>query len=420
MLMGYQYEFDDKSVGNLQLTRSDYETLQEGYRLLRGVLEEWNERVLEHGAAGQPYEIEVRDLERMIEWGGEQLSHAERREIVVDGISVGSLRYAKAALMLMIQRREEDRAEKARQGWPDATLRSLDDGIKRIRKIARSIQYEPSDVLWEVIPREASLGNQERTLTSEWDAFVCHASEDKEDFVRPLAQGLIARSLIVWFDEFTLTVGDSLRRSIDRGLARSRFGIVVISPNFLRKEWPQKELDGLVAREIDGTKVILPVWHNITADEIRAYSPMLADRLAAVSSKGLDHVIEDLTRAIGAGNRVVAESTSRIAPPGPQADVRITLRGPGDRARFMIENWGPSVARDVTFVIEPKEGQGNPLVEGDYTEKLPIEILRPGAHVELIAALSFGTGTTFTVRWSWRDENGEMQERREKVSLQSY
>jgi hypothetical protein len=92
----------------------------------------------------------------------------------------------------------------------------------------------------------------------EWDIFISHASEDKDAFVRPLAVGLRKSGLQVWYDEFTLTVGDSLRRSIDHGLAHSRFGIFVISESFLRKQWPQKELDGLVAREVDGVKVILP------------------------------------------------------------------------------------------------------------------------------------------------------------------
>jgi hypothetical protein len=131
-----------------------------------------------------------------------------------------------------------------------------------------------------------------------WDVFISHASEDKDDFVRPLARGLGDRGLNVWFDEYTLTVGDSLRRSIDRGLAGSRFGIVVISPDFLHKEWPQRELDGLVAREIGGGKVILPVWHNISAEQIRQYSPTLADRLAVSSARGLDHVIAELMRVI--------------------------------------------------------------------------------------------------------------------------
>jgi TIR domain len=77
--------------------------------------------------------------------------------------------------------------------------------------------------------------------------------------VRPLAERLRSSGLRVWYDEFTLTVGDRLRQSIDHGLAISRFGIVVISPNFLNKNWPQNELDGLVARETNGVKVILPV-----------------------------------------------------------------------------------------------------------------------------------------------------------------
>ena len=132
----------------------------------------------------------------------------------------------------------------------------------------------------------------------EWGGFISHASEDKNAFVRPLAEGLRKAGLKVWFDEFTLTVGDSLRRSIDHGLARSRFGIVVISESFLTKEWPQKELDGLVAREVGGVKVILPVWHGVTADDVRAYSPILADRLAVSSDRGLDHVVAELMRAI--------------------------------------------------------------------------------------------------------------------------
>lgn len=134
--------------------------------------------------------------------------------------------------------------------------------------------------------------------TPEWDVFVSHASEDKEGFARPLAQALKDRGLRVWFDEFTLRVGDSLRRSIDKGLAHSRYGVVIISPAFLKKEWPQKELDGLVAREVDGHKVILPVWHNIDATILRKHSPMLSDRLASSSSKGLIQVINELLEAM--------------------------------------------------------------------------------------------------------------------------
>ncbi|MCX6831609.1 MAG: toll/interleukin-1 receptor domain-containing protein, partial [candidate division Zixibacteria bacterium] len=117
-----------------------------------------------------------------------------------------------------------------------------------------------------------------------YDIFICHASEDKDDLVRPLAALLETHHLFVWYDEFTLQMGDSLSRSIDIGLSRSRFGIVVLSPNFFSKQWPQRELGGLVARETLGSaKVILPIWHKINKEDICSQSPPLAD-VVAVSS----------------------------------------------------------------------------------------------------------------------------------------
>jgi TIR domain len=164
----------------------------------------------------------------------------------------------------------------------------------------------------------------------DWDAFVSHASEDKDQIARPLAAKLTSRGLKIWYDECTLTVGDSLRRSIDNGLAHSHFGIVIISRNFLLKEWPQKELDGLVSREIGGVKVILPVWHEIGADEIRNYSPMLADRLAASSRDGLDRVTDRLIEAMNSSRHpgtikstpAPSSSNNPTARPVPRAFCR--------------------------------------------------------------------------------------------------
>ena len=100
-----------------------------------------------------------------------------------------------------------------------------------------------------------------------YDVFICHAAEDKDNFVRPLAGMLKKQRVEVWYDEFSLKVGDSLRRSIDRGLSKSRYGIVVLSPHFFSKNWTEYELDGLVQRQNSSSKiVILPIWHNVDHD----------------------------------------------------------------------------------------------------------------------------------------------------------
>ncbi|HAF22846.1 MAG TPA: hypothetical protein DEV93_11030 [Chloroflexi bacterium] len=132
-----------------------------------------------------------------------------------------------------------------------------------------------------------------------YDAFICHASEDKDPFVREFANELKANHVEVWYDEFSLRLGDSLRQAIDRGLANSRFGIVVLSPAFFSKNWPQRELDGLVQREMSGgEKVILPVWHNVTRDEVENYSLPLAARVATRTLLGMAKVVENVVAVI--------------------------------------------------------------------------------------------------------------------------
>lgn len=116
------------------------------------------------------------------------------------------------------------------------------------------------------------------------DVFICHASEDKDAVARPLAESLVAGNLRVWFDEYELRIGDSLRRKIDQGLANSRFGVVILSESFFAKDWPQNELDGMVARQNSGEQTILPIWHKLSKEEVMVYSPSLADKIARSTS----------------------------------------------------------------------------------------------------------------------------------------
>ena len=129
----------------------------------------------------------------------------------------------------------------------------------------------------------------------EYDVFISHASEDKDDVARPLAEALRNNGLTVWYDEFELRIGDSLRRKIDKGIANSNFWVIVISRDFINKGWTNYELDGLITRAVNGEQTMLPVWHNITKREVINYSPSLADKLARSTT---DFTVEEIADEI--------------------------------------------------------------------------------------------------------------------------
>ena len=132
-----------------------------------------------------------------------------------------------------------------------------------------------------------------------YDAFVIHANEDKSVFVRPLVYTLKLMGYRIWFDEFEVKIGDSIRRTIDKGLAISDFGIAIISKAFLKKEWPQYELNGLITREMVGKKVVLPVWFNVSFEEVLNYSPSIADKAAITGTEGnIEHVAQIISETI--------------------------------------------------------------------------------------------------------------------------
>lgn len=127
------------------------------------------------------------------------------------------------------------------------------------------------------------------------DVFISHASEDKQAVVRPLAAALVHEGLDVWYDEFELKIGDSLRRKIDQGLANSRVGLVVLSHSFIAKGWTNYELDGIVTRSVSGEQVLLPIWHNISKQEVIAFSPSLADKVARNTAT---HTVQEIAKEI--------------------------------------------------------------------------------------------------------------------------
>ena len=131
-------------------------------------------------------------------------------------------------------------------------------------------------------------------------AFISYDSRDKDDIAKPLALKLAAFGCPVWFDEFSLRVGDSLRESIERGLRECEKCILVVSPHFLANTgWTKTEFNAIFTREIhERNHVILPVWAGVTAQDIYEYSPTLKDRFAIFWERGLDEVVQEIRRMV--------------------------------------------------------------------------------------------------------------------------
>ncbi len=158
-----------------------------------------------------------------------------------------------------------------------------------------------------------------------YDLFISHASEDKDAIVRPLATILERLSVRVWYDEFSLQLGDSLTASIDKGLQESRYGLVVLSKAFLSKKWPEYEYRSLMTREIDGERVILPLWYDVTKDDIKNFSLYLADIMALpISRANFGKIVPAILKVVrpdiyqerrmqGVLRKAVAEGTPKVA-----------------------------------------------------------------------------------------------------------
>ena len=174
-------------------------------------------------------------------------------------------------------------------GTVRSSIRVLSGPLKPLQEVPLS--SVPSLVQREDVPES----EKPTEAPHDFDVFISYASEDRDAVVQPLAIALKNEDLRVWYDEFELSIGDSLRRKIDAGLAKSRFGVVVLSKDFFNKDWPNYELDGLVTRAVTGEQVLLPVWHKVSKQEVMGYSPPLADKLARNTAT---HTVEEIAREI--------------------------------------------------------------------------------------------------------------------------
>jgi TIR domain len=186
------------------------------------------------------------------------------------------------------------------------------------------------------------------------DVFISHAGEDKDTVARPLSEELVRRDRRVWFDEYELILGDSLRGKIGDGLKDARVGVVILSPSFFAKRWTRWELDGLTARQIGGEpNVVLPVWHEVGIDDVRSFSPPLADLVAVESSLGIDAIADAVERvldrlAAGDNPPTALEQASLRSDGGRRSPARASRQRAADAGR-------PGIARRLAGELEESE-----------------------------------------------------------------
>jgi dTDP-4-dehydrorhamnose 3,5-epimerase len=221
------------------------------------------------------------------------------------------------------------------------------------------------------------------------DLFISHASEDKDAIARPLAEALRDKGWSVWFDEFELSLGDSLSGAIDQGLAAAAFGLVILSPRFFAKQWTRRELDGLTARELAGSdrKVILPVWHEVDKDFVAQFSPPLADRMAIPSTAGLDSIVEKVEYVLETSSSASVEDPANAQglDPLPLVRHRAEITGPvlispsvlGDHRGFFSETFRADTWAEVgvedNFVQDNQSRSSRGTLRGLHFQTPPVQ-----------------------------------------------
>ena len=132
---------------------------------------------------------------------------------------------------------------------------------------------------------------QAKTLP-EYDVFISHANADKEELIEELYKSLDKLGIKIFYDKEVLEWGDKWKDKILEGTKKAEFAIIVISENFFDREWTERELVEFLNRQNrNGQKLILPILHNITVEQLKEKYPSIADIQAIDSAKyTCDHI----------------------------------------------------------------------------------------------------------------------------------
>ena len=188
-------------------------------------------------------------------------------------------------------------------------IRAMDETIRKENELKHKAALATIELNESTKKQNQMLRAQLEKLTEgkvssakyEYDVFVSHANDNKQAFVDALSAGLNRLGIKVWYDSSVLDWGDDWKTKIEEGLAKSRFGIVVLSPQFIGREWTTKELQELLNRQNERhEKVVLPLLYNLTVDDMKAKYPDLAPIQARVIREDEDakDVVIDFARIL--------------------------------------------------------------------------------------------------------------------------
>ena len=196
---------------------------------------------------------------------------------------IADKRKKRSEAYIKLQKAQQDEQKKSDK----QTAKMIKDYENRINELQRQ-------AIQQIIQPQLHYISQK---DEEYDVFISHAWEDKEDFVDELVTEMRRLGIKVWYDTDRLKWGDSMREKIDKGLSKSRYGVVVLSPDYIREDkyWTKSELNGLFQVETINGKTILPIWHKLTKKQVTEYSPIIADRKALTTS---DYTAEEMANTL--------------------------------------------------------------------------------------------------------------------------
>jgi hypothetical protein len=230
------------------------------------------------------------------------------------------------------------------------------------------------------------------------DAFICHASEDKESVADPLFEALRTHGLNIWYDEFSLRIGDSLSGKIDEGLTQSNYAIIIVSKKFFEKNWPQHEYHAIYNKQVNSNKrIILPVWHDVSREEVEKHSVLLADIVAQKTSNGIETVATNLYKVI----RQIETIYKFDSDTGLKANVsslsksiqerELLIREVEEEFQFLILSKIYLITKGYRMVFVYDDYLSNLLCAGEEEKRRIEKIVQDLMHKNFIASKALGT-----------------------------